>query len=35
VDTTAGRYRATGDLTVRAVTRPVTLDVEVSPPDAA
>jgi len=34
VDVAAGRYRATGDLTIRTVTRPVTLDVQISPPDA-
>lgn len=34
VDADAGRYRATGDLTVRTITRSVTLDVQVAPPDA-
>ncbi len=34
VDAAAGRYRATGDLTIRTVTRSVTLDVQVTPPGA-
>ncbi len=34
VDAAAGRYRATGDLTIRTVTHSVTLDVQVTPPDA-
>ena len=34
IDAAAGRYRATGDLTVRTVTRPVTLEVQVTPPNA-
>ncbi len=34
VDAATGRYRATGDLTIRTVTRAVTLDVQVTPPNA-
>lgn len=34
VDVATGRYRATGDLTIRTITRSVTLDVQVSPPQA-
>jgi polyisoprenoid-binding protein YceI len=32
IDPAAGRYRVGGDLTVRGVTRPVTLDAQYTPP---
>lgn len=32
IDAASGHYRATGDLTVHGVTRPVTLDVQYTPP---
>jgi polyisoprenoid-binding protein YceI len=32
IDPVAGRYRVGGDLTVRGVTRPVTLEAQYTPP---